>query len=73
MFQFLSVLFGLAAILPMIPGLIPFFGWIQWLTLVLVVIGLIFGSFCERKIGRNINLAVGVVAVLRLLLGGGGF
>jgi hypothetical protein len=46
---------------------------LQWLVLVLVVIGSFFGSFCEKKIGLTINLVVGVVAVLRLFLGGGGF
>ena len=73
MFQFLSVLCGIAAAIIMVPGIIPLLGWLQWLVLVLVVFGLIFGSFPEKKIGRNINLAVGIVAVLRLFLGGGAF
>ncbi len=71
MFQFLSVCCGLLAAVLMVPGLIPVLGWVQWLVLVIVVAGIFFGSFCQRKIGLTINVAVGVVAILRLFLGGG--
>jgi hypothetical protein len=71
--QILSVLIGLACAVPMAFGLIPLFGWVQWMVLVGCVVGIIFGSFCERKIGLVINVAVAVVAVLRLFLGGGVF
>lgn len=73
MMQFLSVLIGLVCAVLLVPGLIPFLGWMQWGVLVGCVVGFIFGSFCEKKIGRNINIAVAVVALLRLLLGGGAF
>mgnify|MGYP000107773099 CR=1 FL=1 len=73
MFQFLSVLCGLVAGIIMVPGIIPVLGWLQWLVLVLVVLGSIFGSFCEKKTGLTINLVIGAVAVLRLFLGGGVF
>lgn len=71
LFQVLSVLIGLFAALWMIVGIIPLLGALNWLVLVLCVVGVIFGSFPERKIGLTINLVVGVVAVLRLFLGGG--
>jgi hypothetical protein len=35
------------------------------------VLGIFFGAFPERKIGLVINVAVGIVAILRLILGGG--
>jgi hypothetical protein len=73
MFQFLSVLCAIVAVVFMVPGIIPFFGWLQWAVLVLVVIGSFFGAFCEKKIGLTINVIIGVVAVVRLFLGGGGF
>lgn len=73
MFQFLSILIGLICALPMIVGIIPFLGWVQWAVLVGCVVGVMFGSFCEKKIGLTINIVVGVVAVLRLFLGGGFF
>lgn len=70
-FQLLSIVAGLFAALLMVPGLIPLLGALNWLVLVLCVVGVIFGSFPDRKIGLTINLVVGVVAVLRLFLGGG--
>lgn len=70
-FQFLSIVCGLFAALLMVPGLIPFLGALNWLVLVLCVTGIIFGVFPQRKLGLTICIAVGVVAVLRLMLGGG--
>ena len=69
--QIFSVLIGLVAALGMVPSLIPFLGALNWLVLVLCVVGIIFGVFPERKIGLTINIAVGVVALVRLILGGG--
>lgn len=71
MFQFLSILMGLISACLMLPAMLPLLGWAQWLVLAGCVLGIIFGAFCERKIGLTINVAVGIVAVLRLFLGGG--
>jgi hypothetical protein len=73
MFQFISIVIGLICAFPMVLGLIPMFGWVQWIVLVGCVVGIIFGSFCKKKIGLVINIAVALVAALRLLLGGGAF
>lgn len=69
--QIISVLIGLFAALCMIPSLIPLLGVFNWLVLVFCVAGVIFGVFPERKIGLTINIAVGVVALVRLILGSG--
>jgi hypothetical protein len=69
--QILSVLIGLFAAVCMLPGLIPLLGALNWLVLVFCVAGITFGAFPERKIGLTINIAVGVVALVRLILGGG--
>lgn len=69
--QTLSVLFGLCAAILMVPGIIPFLGLLQWLVLVLCVFGIIFGSFPKRKVGLIINVAVAIVAIVRLTAGGG--
>jgi hypothetical protein len=69
--QTLSVLIGLVCAVLLIPGLIPLLGWLQWAVLAGCVLGIIFGSFCQRKIGLTINVAVAIVAALRLFLGGG--
>ena len=69
--QTLSVLIGLVCAALMVPGLVPLLGWLQWAVLAGCVLGIIFGSFCEKKIGLTINIAVAIVAILRLFLGGG--
>ncbi len=69
--QILSVLIGLVCAVLLVPGLIPLLGWLQWAVLAGCVVGIIFGSFCQRKIGLTINVAVALVAALRLFLGGG--
>lgn len=69
--QIISVLIGLICAALLVPGMIPFFGWTLWGTLLGSVVGIIFGSFPKRKIGLIINIAVAVVAILRLMLGGG--
>lgn len=69
--QTISVLIGLVCAVLLVPGLIPLLGWMQWLVLAGCVVGIIFGSFPKRKIGLIINVAVAIVAALRLLLGGG--
>ncbi len=69
--QIISVLIGLFAALCMVIGIIPLLGALQWPVLVVCVIGIIFGVFPERKAGLTINVAVGVVALVRLILGGG--
>lgn len=73
LFQIASVAIGVFAAIWMVVGMIPLLGLIQWPVLVLCVVGVIFGVFPERKTGLTINLVVGVVAVLRLFLGGGFF
>jgi hypothetical protein len=71
--QILSVLIGLVCAVLLVPGLIPLLGWLQWAVLAGCVLGIILGSFCQRKIGLTINVAVALVAALRLFLGGGVF
>ena len=36
-----------------------------------VAVGLVFGLFSDKTTGRNINLAVLVIAMFRLFIGGG--
>ncbi|MBK8093878.1 MAG: hypothetical protein IPK32_18350 [Verrucomicrobiaceae bacterium] len=69
--QFFSVLLGLFAAAWMTIGIIPFLGIFQWPALICCVLGVIFGVFPQRKIGLTINLVVGVVAIVRLLIGAG--
>lgn len=73
MLNLLSLLIGLAAIVPLFFALLPFLGWANWLLLPLPITGLIIGSLSSGNSGRNLNLVVLLVAVVRLWLGHGIF
>jgi hypothetical protein len=73
MLNLLSLGLGLIAIVPLLFALLPLLGWANWLILPLPVAGLILGAMSSRTTGRNLNLIVLVVAVVRLSIGGGIF
>ena len=73
MLNILSILIGLVAVLFAIPGLIPLFGWINYMTIMIAVVGLVVGMLSSKNTGRNLNIIVLIVAVVRLMLGGGLF
>jgi hypothetical protein len=71
MFNILSILIGLFALLCAIPAFIPFLGALNWIVVPIAVIGLVVGLFSSRTSGRNLNIVVIVIGVVRLMLGGG--
>lgn len=73
MLNLLSLAIGVLAIFPVMLALLPFLGWANWFILPLPVLGLIIGSLSRGSAGRNLNLVVLCVAVLRLMLGHGIF
>lgn len=73
MLNIASILVGLFAILFAIPGLIPLLGWINYLTIPIAVVGLVIGMLSSKNTGRNLNIVVLIIAVVRLMLGGGIF
>jgi hypothetical protein len=68
-----SIVIGIVALLGALVGFIPLLGWFNWLVIPLAVVGLVFGLLARENGGRNINLVVLVLAVVRLMLGGGIF
>lgn len=73
MFNLISFLAGLVAALLMIVGLVPLLGWVNWIMLPIAGVGLVFGLLSESDSGRNFNIMVLAVGVVRLWLGGGIF
>lgn len=71
MLNILSILFGLPALVIVILGQIPFLGWANWFALPLIVIGIVIGQMSSSNAGRNFNIVVFAIAVIRLMLGGG--
>jgi len=71
MLNLISLAIGAIAIIPLLLALVPFFGWMNWFLLPLPVIGLIVGTLSRGNAGRNLNLIVLIVAVVRLAIGHG--
>ena len=73
MFNIVSILIGLFALLCAIPAFIPFLGALNWIVVPIAVIGLVFGVLSSHNTGRNLNIVVIAIGVIRLMLGGGIF
>lgn len=71
MLNLVSIVIGVVALLLAIPAFIPFLGWANWLIIPMAVVGAGIGMLSGRKSGRNLNLFVIVVGIVRLMLGGG--
>jgi hypothetical protein len=66
-----SLIIGIVALVCAAIAFIPFLGWANWLIVPLAVIGAGIGAASGGKSGRNLNLFVIVVGIVRLMLGGG--
>ena len=71
MLNFVSLIIGIIALVCVAVAFIPFLGLLNWLIIPLAVIGAGVGQVSGSNSGRNLNLFVIVVGVLRLMLGGG--
>ena len=71
MLNLISFLFGIVSLIIVIPSTIPLLGWGNWFALPLIVIGVVIGQLSSSNSGRNFNLIVLLIAVIRLSLGGG--
>lgn len=71
MLNIVSILIGLVALLLAIPSTIPFLGWGNWFVLPFAIVGIALGALSRSNTGRNFCIIVFVIAVVRLMLGGG--
>ena len=71
MLNLVSIVIGVVALLFAIPAFIPFLGLINWLVVPLALVGAGIGALSRSNGGRNLNLIVLVVAIVRLSIGGG--
>ena len=67
----ISVIIGLMALIIAMVGFIPLLGWLNWFAIPGAVVGLVVGLLSQKTSGRNINLVVLALAIIRLTLGGG--
>ena len=71
MLNFVSLIIGIIALVCAAVAFIPLLGWLNWLIIPLAVIGAGVGQVSGSNGGRNLNLVVIVVGIVRLMLGGG--
>ena len=73
MFNFVSLIIGFVALVCALVAFIPLLGWANWLIIPLAIIGAAIGMISRGTAGRNLNLFVIVIAIVRLILGHGIF
>ena len=71
MLNVVSLLIGIVALICAVIAFIPLLGWANWLIIPLAIIGAGVGIASRNTSGRNLNLFVILVGVVRLSLGGG--
>ncbi|MBC7047463.1 hypothetical protein ACQKOH_00780 [Sphingomonas sp. NPDC092331] len=70
MLNLISILVGIIALPLMLIALIPFFGWLNYMVIPVAVIGIALGALSDSSTGRNLNVVVAIVGIVRLWLGG---
>ena len=73
MFNLVSLIIGFVALIFAVVAFIPFLGWANWLIVPLAIIGAAVGMISRGTAGRNLNLFVILVGIVRLMMGGGIF
>jgi hypothetical protein len=66
-----SLLIGLVALVLVAIAFIPLLGIANWIIIPIAVIGAGIGALSSGKAGRNLNLFVIVIGIVRLIIGGG--
>ena len=71
MLNILSLIVGVVALFLGIFAFFPLLGWAYWLIVPIALVGLALGQLSSSRSGRNLNLIVIVIGIVRLMLGGG--
>lgn len=71
MLNLISLLIGVISLILVVVAFIPFLGAFNWLVVPFAVVGLALGAMSKSQAGRNLNIVVVVIGVVRLMLGGG--
>ena len=73
MLNIVSLLIGLVSLVLVAIAFIPLLGIANWIIIPIAVVGAGIGQMSGSNMGRNLNLFVIVVGIIRLMLGGGIF
>jgi len=71
MLNLVSIIIGLVSLVFVAIAFLPLLGWANWLVIPLAIIGAAIGAMSSGSAGRNLNLFVIIVGIVRLMLGGG--
>jgi hypothetical protein len=71
MLNLVSLILGAVALILAVVAFFPLLGRANWLIIPLAVIGAGLGMASRSSGGRNLNLFVIVVGIVRLMIGGG--
>jgi uncharacterized membrane protein YjjP (DUF1212 family) len=71
MFNVASLIIGVVALICALIAFIPLLGIGEWLVLLLAIFGAGIGMISRHSAGRNLNLFVILVAIIRLVIGHG--
>lgn len=75
-----SLIFAILGFVFVLIGLVPLFGWLNWIGIIFLVVGMISGVSAQRKnpinkgvavIGTVLCIILLIIAAIRLVLGGG--
>jgi len=67
----ISIIVGIVSLIIALVGFIPLLGWLNWFAIPGAVVGLVLGLMSKKTSGRNVNIVVLALAIIRLILGGG--
>ena len=71
MFNLVSLIIGAVALISALIAFIPLLGWANWLIVPLAIVGAVIGMISRSNSGRNLNLFVILIGIVRLILGHG--
>ena len=71
MLNLASLIIGFIGLICALVAFLPLLGWANWLISPLAIIGAGVGMISRGTAGRNLNLFVIVIGIVRLMLGGG--
>jgi hypothetical protein len=71
MLNIVSLVIGAVALLLAVVAFFPLLGWANWFIIPMAMVGALFGFLSRRSTGRNLNLVVIAIGILRLAIGGG--
>ncbi len=70
MLNLISLVVGVIAFPLMLIALVPLLGWLNYLVIPIAILGLALGALSDSNTGRNLNILVLLIGIVRLWLGG---